>query len=155
MATAFPIGLPRPLRGGYGFTVAQPHAETMNDRGLARRRRLGIGKTVAMTLALRFTDDELQTFAQWWRDDIAYGTADFEIQLLNGYDDVAQDVRPAGPYVAQNLIGTWEVTLPVELAEAPIATQEVMQDAIDNYSELILLDDLHTLVHITIPEGFS
>jgi hypothetical protein len=155
MATAFPVGLPRPLRAGYGFSVAQPHTETQNDRGLGRRRRAGIGKTVTMTLAWRFTDSELQTFAQWWRDDIAYGTAPFEIQLLNGYDDVGQDVRPMGPYVAQNLIGAWEVTMPVELAEAPVASQGDMQDAIDYYDDLILLDDFHTLVHITIPWGFS
>jgi hypothetical protein len=143
------------MRINYGYQVGQPHVETANDRGLSRRRRLGIGKTVSTTLAWRFTDAELQTFSQWWRDEIAYGTAPFEIQLLNGYDDISQDVRPIGPYVAQNLIGAWEVTLPVELAESPVASQGDMQDAIDYYDDLILLDDFHTLVHVTIPEGLS
>jgi hypothetical protein len=155
MATAFPFTLPRPMRMGYGYQVGQPHAETPNDRGLGRRRRLGIGSTTTATLAWRFTQTELQTFAQWWRDDIAYGTADFSIQLLNGYDDVAQDVRPKGAYSASRLDGVWDVTLPVELVAPPIATQTVMQDAIDNYDDLALADQFHYLVHTTIPWSLS
>lgn len=151
MATAFPLTLPRPSRMGYGYQVGQPHVETPNDRGLSRRRRLGTGSTTTATLVWHFAQSELETFAQWWRDDIAYGTADFEIQLLNGYDDVAQDVRAKGPYTASRLDGIWDVSLPVEFVAPPIASQSVMQDAIDNYDDLTFADKFHYLVHVTIP----
>lgn len=155
MATAFPLTLPRPMRMGYGYSVAHPHAETPNDRGLGRRRRLGIGSTTTMTLAWRFTQEELQTFAQWWRDDVAYGTANFTIQLINGYDDASQDVSARGPYTETRLGGIWDVSLPVELVSPPVATQSVMQDAIDNYDSLVLVEELHHLVHETIHWSLS
>lgn len=153
MATAFPVGLPRPMRARYGYAVQPLSVTQQSDRGLARRRRIGTGKSVQMTLNWTFTEAELVTFANWWRDDIFYGTDDFDIQLLNGYDDISQNVRPAGPYTAENLIGAWSVSLPVELVELPMATQAVMQDAIDNYNDLLFADDFHYLVHVTIPEN--
>lgn len=151
MATAFPVDLPRVFRATYAYNVAQPHAEGANDRGLTRRRRLGTGKTVTATLTWRFTEAQFQTFSQWWRDDIGYGCDPFEIQLLNGYDDVAQDVRAKGPYTAANLIGLWEISLPVEFAEAPVATQDVMQEAIDHYDDLVQANAFHRLAHIHMP----
>ena len=155
MTTAFPITLPRPLRAGYGYQVSQPHAEQPNDRGLGRRRRLGIGNSTSMTLVWRFTEAEFQAFAQWWRDDITYGTANFEIQLLNGYSDVAQDVRPVGAYSAQNLVGAWEVALQVELVAAPVASSATLTEAIANYADLTQARALHTLVHVSIPHYFD
>lgn len=153
MAVAFPGSLPRPMRAGYGFQATQPHAESANDRGLSRRRRIATGTSTKSTLAWIFTESELQTFAQWWRDDVAYGTADFDIQLLNGYDDVSQIVKATGPYTASRLNGAWQVSVPIECTAPPIASQAVMQDAIDNYSSLILVNDFHYLVHVIIPEN--
>lgn len=153
MATAFPLTLPRPSRMGYGYQVGQPHAETPNDRGLSRRRRLGIGSTTITTLAWRFTQDELQTFAQWWRDDIAYGTANFTIQLLNGYADAAQDVRPKGAYTATRMDGIWDVSLPIEFVAPPVLSADDLATVIANYPEnwATVSAVLHTLVHETIP----
>jgi hypothetical protein len=120
---------------------------------LSRRRRIATGTSTKSALAWIFTEAELQTFAQWWRDDVEYGTADFTIQLLNGYDDVSQTVKATGPYTEARLNGAWQVSVPIEWTAPPIASQSVMQDAIDNYSSLILGNDLHHLVHVIIPEN--
>lgn len=155
MATAFPASLPTPMRMGYGYSVEQPHTETMNDRGIARRRRLGIGSTITATLAWRFTQAQLETFAQWWRDDISYGTDDFTISLLNGYTYTAQDVRPKGAYTAARLDGAWDVSLSVEMVAMPVASQSEMQSAIDNFDDLLQAGPFHYLVHVLIPRNLS
>lgn len=152
MATAFPVGITGPIRSSYAYILSTNSVETVNDRGLSRRRRIGNGKSVELNLAFRFSQDDFNTFAQWWRDDIAYGTEVFTISLLNGYEYGSFDCRIKGAYSAKNLVGIWEVGFPVEVVSFPMATQSVMQDAIDNYSDLIFADDFHTLIHATLPE---
>lgn len=152
MAVPFPSGLPRPLRAGYGYSVDPISVAQKTDRGLQRSRRFGTGKSVSLNLTFNFSDSDLVTFANWWRNTIQYGTLPFSIKLVCGYDDVAMDVRPIKSYSAHELIGAWQVSFPVEIISLPIASQDVMQDAIDNYDSLILADDFHHLVHVTIPE---
>ena len=151
---AYPLTLPRPMHDGYAYTVSTLSGETTLDRGHSLRRRRGLGRTTRATLTFTYTRAEYVTFAEWWRNDIAYGTDTVSIKLRNGYGDVLQDIKITGPYQAENLSGGWRVQFPIELIDPPILPDgdllpflsgEVSFDGTE-------LDALHVLVNETAPE---
>lgn len=155
MSVAFPIELPRPQRAGYGYELVPPIEMAVNDRGLARPRRIARADQIRMSLSWIFEPAKYFAFYDWWINTADNGTTPFTIALVNGYDDAIQEVRAIGPYKVSEAGGRFNVTLPIELVAMPVASQSEMQDAIDNFSDLSGASVFHETVHHIIPGAFA
>jgi len=113
---AWPSNFPEPLLEGYGFKPDENVIRTDFEAGAARQRRrfTAIGKRVRA--AFLFDSDALMdTFREFWRDDIEDGAAWFEMGLPLGAGLTTLGVRFVGVYEAHPLGGgLWRVSGEIE-----------------------------------------
>lgn len=114
----FPAILPIPTRDGYSETYRESRSEVEMDSGLPRRRIRFRNPPKLIDLRWEFSQDEFHVFDYWWQVDIAGGSIEFDVQLLDDDDVVWYTVAVVGEYKAEvDPVMNWQVTLKVSAKE--------------------------------------
>lgn len=115
----FPAILPIPTRDGYSETYRESRSEVEMDSGLPRRRIRFRNPPKLIDLRWEFSQDEFHVFDYWWQVDIAGGSIEFDVQLLDDDADVVwYTVSVVGEYKAEvDPVMNWQVTLKVSARE--------------------------------------
>lgn len=122
---AYPAGLPKPERDGFGYEPVNPLLRSNLASGRARQRRLYTSVPTMVNVSWVFNDQEAQLFEAWWEDILVGGSQWFDCPLLTP-ESVgmvrAYEGRFTGIYSGPQLIGIslWRYTAELEIRERPI-----------------------------------
>lgn len=125
MATpTWPVTLPAPRVGGYGYKKVDPHARTQMDAGNRRVRRRFIVTPTDVTLQFRVTRAQLATFETWFADEALEGQAWCTLPLINGQGKTMVRARFSDMPQVSGVDGAtdiFDVSVPAETLSMPVS----------------------------------
>lgn len=120
MAT-WPTIVPAPSLDGYVFKPADVTRRTEMSAGLARARRVSVGRVSQLPINLKLNQAQLAAFDDWFFDTEGAngGVAMFELKLKLPEGSVTKMCRFIGTYEAPYLGGDrWQLTATLEVFHA-------------------------------------
>jgi hypothetical protein len=126
MATeTFPSSLPDPS-ASYGFDVSSDKIRTREKTALYKNRQRSEVRIYKTSVDWQFTDSQMETFRDWFRDDISEGSEIFNIDLFFGGGIKTNEAKFAGGSYSysfsENL--NWSVSAELEVWNADVADEE-------------------------------
>lgn len=120
MTAAYPSGLRSVLRASKARSQASTFTASDPQRGYAHIQATGRDVPVVWDIALAFTQSEAQVFRDWFRDDIAQGTAEFTLPIRTEFGLVEHVVRfmPDGLLDLQQNGAVWSYTAQIAARSA-------------------------------------
>ncbi|MGO3868926.1 MAG: hypothetical protein ACTJH7_02515 [Alcaligenes sp.] len=119
----YPVGLPMPVRDGYGIKHTQPFQRTQMEDGRARQRRRfsSVPSTVNVSWIFK-SDNEAALFEAWFRDAVNDGAEWFNSPLKTPIGEGQYVCRFVSMYTGPDPIGAraWRVNAVLETWERPL-----------------------------------
>lgn len=119
----YPVGLPMPVRDGYGIKHTQPFQRTQMEDGRARQRRRfrSVPSTVNVSWIFK-SDNEAALFEAWFRDTVNDGAEWFNSPLKTPIGEGQYVCRFVSMYTGPDPIGAraWRVNAVLETWERPL-----------------------------------
>lgn len=158
MNVQWPTTLPLPSVEGYGLTPQEAVLRTDMESGPARQRRRFRQTPTRITVRWLFSEFEFAIFEAWYKYHADEGGQWFEIILTGGLGLLAHEARFTRQFEAQLMSARrWQVKSELEIRERPTLNESALNILLDSDFESLLMsvENLHRLVHQTVPVDFN
>lgn len=158
MNITWPNTLPLPSVEGYGLTPQEAVLRTDMESGPARQRRRFRQTPTRITVRWLFSEFEFALFEAWYKYHADEGGQWFEIPLTGGLGLLAHEARFTRQFEAQLMSARrWQVKSELEIRERPTLNESALNILLDSDFESLLMsvENLHRLVHQTVPVDFN
>lgn len=110
-----PWSIPIPNRAGYEVAPIDPCIRTDMEIGSPRTRRRTSARLDKLSVQWIFNASDMNSFRDWFNDDIAGGSAWFNLQVDAGFGLETREAKFSGVWSASNPSGAWVVTASLEV----------------------------------------